>query len=498
MIEPFRMHPMNIFSSLLKMFKDLLIIILFLFVINFKDVSTMVKIGRLIFFAYVFIYLIYLIIDWWKTTYEINHGVIVIRRGIFQKKQNSIPLHVIQNMTWHTPFYYEWFGITSLRLETSSANEGATVQLNAIETDLAKEIEALMTTYKMEATYSTMEPDRDFDSEDNTMTAPAEKRKQAERTVHFTPTRKEVLKASFLSFSFLGLIPIIAIIYREIDKVINLDEKTKGLYTFLTSSWLILAGFVLLFFIIAIAFGIIQTYLKYGRYEISSDDERIFIHRGVLNEKSFSIQKANVQAIRITQSPLKKLLNFTDIKLISAGSDDEETSDIRSLYPFIPSDRAESLLREILPQFPVDQAVHKLPRHSLYMRMLRVPWFWIFVTVFIFLLKSDWWFLSPILFIMTYLSRFFTYRNTRYMWDDRTIQFKIGGMSTDIFITNRKKVIEVNVKQNVIQKRLGIATIGTVNRVKPVHHEEMRDVPFQKSRQFIQWYQQRSAEIKTE
>src|SRR5699024_11087408 len=149
--------------------------------------------------------------------------------------------------------------------------------------------------------------------------------------------------------------------------------------------------------------------------------------------------------------------------LISAGSE-ENGDDISSLYPFLPSDKAKGLLDELLPQFPLQEAVNKLPRESLYIRLMRIPWLSLVATGLILWFKKEWSFISPILFLTTYLSRYFTYRNTRFSWEGRTIQFKTGGISTDIFITNRKKVIEIYTKQTISKKKLRLATINTVNR----------------------------------
>src|SRR5699024_2841848 len=274
MIETFHMHPMKILTSFIQTAKNSFILILFLFIFNFKDVSMAIKIGRVIFLLYLFFRLIFIIIDWWKTTCEINDGMIQIKRGVFQRKQNSIPLREIQNITWRTPFYFQWFHITSLRLETSSTSDSSTVQLDALKVNVANKIEKLATTYKTE--YKNVIEKMD-ETESDTNELRQEDLKDPYRTVHFSPTRKEVLKASFLSFSFLGLIPIIAIAYREIDKVINIDKQVEGIFTFITSSWLFIIGAILLFIIVAFAFGIIQTYMKYGKYEISSDEERIYI-----------------------------------------------------------------------------------------------------------------------------------------------------------------------------------------------------------------------------
>ena len=494
MIESFRMHPMNIISSIIKLFKDSIVFILLLFVFNFRDVSLFLKIGRAVFLTFIIVRLILIVIEWSKTKYEIKNGTIQIKHGVFQRKQNSIPLQEIQNITWRTPFYYRWFGITSLQLETSTTSDTATVQLDAVKVYLAKQIEKLATQYKTEITEGRDELAKE---EANSETINDDSNSSHKRTLHFTPTKREVLKASFLSFSFLGLIPIIIVGYTQIEKVIDIDSQVEGLFSFIMSSWVLIVIAIILLITAAAGFGVIQTFLKYGKYEISSDDERIFIHRGLLNERSFSIQKTNVQAIRLNQSPLKKLLNFTDVQLISAGSE-EDGDDISSLYPFLPSDKAKGLLEEILPQFPLNKAINKLPRESLYIRLMRIPWLWLVATGLILWFKKEWWFISPILFVTTYLSRYFTYKNTRFSWEGKTIQFKTGGISTDIFITNRKKVIEVYTEQTIVQKKLGLATINTVNRVKPVHHEQLQDIPVMESENFTNWYQQRINEIKTE
>src|SRR5699024_11065231 len=217
-----------------------------------------------------------------------------------------------------------------------------TVQLNAINIDLAEQIEELATQYKTEITEGR---DELAEEEANSENINDDSNSSHERTVHFIPTKRDVLKASFLSFSFLGLIPIIIVGYTQIEKVIDIDSQVEGAFSFIMSSWVLIVIAIILLITAAVGFGVMQTFLKYGKYEISSDDDRTFIHRGILNERSFSIQKTNVQAIRLNQSPLKKLLNFTDVQLISAGSE-ENGDDISSLYPFLPSDKAKGLLED--------------------------------------------------------------------------------------------------------------------------------------------------------
>src|SRR5699024_4186580 len=168
-------------------------------------------------------------------------------------------------------------------------------------------------------------------------------------------------------------------------------------------------------------------------------------------------------------------------RLLFYAGGEEKSVEIGSSYPFLQREKAKGLLDELLRHFSLHEAGNIFPRESLYIRLMRIPWLWLVATGLILWFKKEWWFISPILFITTYLSRYFTYKNTRFSWEGKTIQFKTGGISTDIFITNRKKVIEVYTEQTIVQKKLGLATINTVNREKPVHHEQLQDIPVMES-----------------
>lgn len=503
-MQPRRMHPMKIIFSFIHTLRNSFVIILYLFIINFNDASTFIKIARYVFLAFLLYRLVALAIDWWKTTYGIQDGAIHIYRGWFKRTDNRVPIERVQNVEWHTPFYYRMFHLTSLSLQTSATEKEASVKFEAVKLTVAEQIEQLVL-HKQEALKKQQDiPEDDTESINNqteqTEMATTNSNTPDARQVHFQPTRRELWKASFLSFSFLAFIPILAAGYHEIDEVVDVDEQAKGFFTFLTSSWVIMLCVIILFAMFAIAFGIIRTFLKYGQYEIASDQERIYIRSGTLSRRMFVIRKNNVQAIQITQNPLKKLLGLLEINLLSAGSEEEESEEVHSLYPFLPQGRAEELLEELLPDFQMKEeaAMNKLPRSALLIRLLRVPWVWIIATILIVWFKPTWWWISPAIFLLTYISRVFDYRNTRFLLDGEFIQLKTGGLWSTVFVTNRKKVIEAEVVCTIVQQRFGLATIQTINRTKPVHAEELKDVPLETAHTFIKWYQERYKEIKVE
>ena len=78
------------------------------------------------------------------------------------------------------------------------------------------------------------------------------------------------------------------------------------------------------------------------------------------------------------------------------------------------------------------------------------------------------------------------------------IQFKTGSLQTTMFVSKRKKVIEVEVSRSRLQKQLGLSTINMVNRSKPVHHTMIKDVPELMADAYRTWYIKRTEDIEIE
>ncbi|PAE14511.1 hypothetical protein CHH91_19075, partial [Virgibacillus sp. 7505] len=62
----------------------------------------------------------------------------------------------------------------------------------------------------------------------------------------------------------------------------------------------------------------------------------------------------------------------------------------------------------------------------------------------------------------------------------------------------REKVIKAKITRNILQKRLGLASIETTNRGNPVRHSGINDVPVELAHSFLQWYRGRKNDITVE
>ncbi|QUW22836.1 PH domain-containing protein [Sporosarcina sp. Marseille-Q4063] len=488
-----RYHPFLIVMNLWVLLKNSFAIFVF-FIFSFALSSPLYSYGRIAFLLFLALAVIKIILDWFVDKYEIVNESFQIYHGLFIKNERIVPFTKVQNVQRQTSFIHRLFKLTSLTLETGIAGSDAAVEFVVITIEEADHIEDLINQveYEIETTTEIMDDYSEVET-------------KSDRIIHFTPTKKDIFKASFTSFSFLLLIPIVGSIFSKVQKFEWFEKKAEGIFSRILESSFTTVIIVILLIIVSIIIGIARTYIKYGKYEIASDDERIYITKGVLHESAFTITKDNVQAIEIRQSAIKRVLGLAEIKVISAGGVGEGMLEPNSLYPFLPIARAYEMIHEILPSYEVMQTMKRLPRKSFWIRMLKPSWFWIISMLALFYFKPPiwdfkqaWWIISIILLLVIIASRLLNYFNTRYTLNEEFIQFKTGSFETSVFISKRTKIIEISVRRSKIQQILGLASVVTVNHAKPFHYSGVDDVPLEMARNFYTWYAGRVDQIKTE
>lgn len=490
-----RYHPLLMLYNLWTFLKSTFFIVILL-LINRNSDSFLMKYGSLLFLAIIILTSFSILLKWWKMKYAVDDHSFYLRSGVFQKHEQTIPFTKIQNTQQKTTFFHQLFRVTSISFETGISTSDSSVKFDVISKNEANSLKQLI------------ENPCPPQGEKNDVDIAVGEEHEEEilgpkgKTLHFTPATKDTFKAAFTSFSFLFIIPIVITIFSKLDDLFEFGDKLDVVYSIITIAWWSIALVIILLIFFSVGFGILRTFIKYGKYEISSDDELIYIQKGILEESTFTISKEKVQAIQINQSFLKRILGLAEVKLISAGNIGELTSDTNSLYPFLPIKKSYELISEILPSYTVTTEMNLLPKKSFWIRLFRPSWVWIIATgtlayfqPSIFSFDIPWWAISMILLVMIGFMRILDYVNTRYTINGKFVQFKTGSFNTSLFITKREKVIEASTSQSIIQKKLGLSSIVTINRSKPVHHSTIKDIPTVITDEFVHWYSRRIDDI---
>lgn len=468
-----RYHPAMIAVDLLSFIKGFIGFFFILFILNASSMSTWVIWGRYLFIIVCCLTLIGTILKWVYCQYEVTQHSIIERKGVFVKSQRTVPFSSIHNQKSNTTFIHRWFKLTSLTLETGTSGDHATFTFPVI-TDKEKKHILL---------HLEQSQDRK-DQESETI---------VERTIHFQSNKKDLIKASFTSLSFLAFFPLLIAIYFNLAELFHIEDTAKNTFDYLLNHlWMLI---ILLFFamILSVLFGLFKTFIKYGNFVVSDDKDRIYIEKGIGNFISYSILKHRVQAVVVKQSILKRLLGLVEVKLISAGGfEDEKEQETSSLYPFMPKQQAYQILQTMLPQYVIKEHMERFPTKVLWLKLIRPYYLTILAVVGLFLFKREWLWVAAIVFVLSVVSRLLDYSFTSYIHHGNTVQIRNGGFVNETFVTHRERIQQITVEHSWLQRKFNVATLVFFNRAKPMHESRLYGLSKEEASTLYTWYHRHS------
>lgn len=473
-----RFHPAFLVVELVSFVKGVFFIYFFLFVLKAQSTSGWVVWGRYILIAWSVWAIVNIFLKWRFHGYEVTERTIVLHEGVFVKTKRTAGLDRVHNQTSNTTFVHKWFGLTSLKLETGTSGDHGEIEFPVITQEEKERILSLIGLQQRENRRE--EGDGLSDAE-------------AVRTVRFQSKKKDLIRASFTSLSFLAIFPLLSAAYSNLAVFFNLEDGAEGAWDYLVLHWWMLIILFVVALLISSVIGYVRVYLKYGKFTISDDHDKIYIEKGVANVTHFSIPKRNVQAVVVEQSLLKRLLGLASVKLISAGSSELESEETSSLYPFLPKHEAYRIIQDMLPDYEIQEQMGRFPRQVLWAKLLRPYYVTVLSIAGFLIIKPAFLWVSAILFILAVILRVLDYAFTSYIRHGDLIQIRSGALTTETFVTHKRRIQQATVTHSWLQRRFGIATLSFTNRADPTHVSELYGVSREEAGEFYDWYKQKSA-----
>jgi len=465
-----RYHPAMIAVDLISFIKGSVGIVLILFIFKATSTATWVVWGRYIFIIVCISTLIWTILQWMFCQYEVTQNSVIERKGVFIKSHRTVPFSSIHNHKSNTTFIHRWFGLTSLTLETGTSGEHANFTFPVITAKEKRHILILL--------------EQPQDQQNGEEPQPV-----IERSIHFQSNKKDLIKASFTSLSFLAFFPLLSALYFNLAELFHIENSAKNTFDYLLIHWWMLIIILIIAIILSVLFGLFKTFTKYGNFVISDDTDRIYIEKGMGNVVSYSILKHRVQAVVVEQSLLKRLLSLVEVKLISAGgSEDGNDQDTNSLYPFMPKKQAYQVLQSMLPQYVIEERMERFPIKVLWLKLLHPYYVTILSIIGLAIFKREWLWIAAFVFILSVTSRILDYWFTSYIRHGKTVQIRKGGFVNETFVTHHERIQQISIKHSWLQRKFNVATLVFLNRAKPMHESRLYGLSKEEAGTFYTWY----------
>ncbi len=381
--------------------------------------------------------------------YQVTGDSILIRDGIFRKKQLDIRLHRIQGVVTEQNVVAKWLGLVNIRLDTagSSSDEGV---LPAIKEAYAHELQSRI---------------------DGAANAGEEQPEQPDTILRLSFA--DVVRVGLADGRALLLLAALGpIIERGGDRVERLiynvaESGFDRLHSFGAGGGLLVLTLLVVAVLVLAIGSVAAAFLRFHDFRLTLDGRRLQTVGGLLTRQQASMSLDKVQRVRMTQNIVLRLFKryrLTARQISSAGNKNESNSIV---IPIVDEESGDRLTREFLE--PEGRDVSMDPTDGRFIRVnrqfirSRVILFGLFplVPVAVPMLKAFGAFataglLWPVLVYIT-VHRYWS-RLGFYLTDNAMIRRRgLVGFSFDAFLS--RKVQRVTVSQSIFQRRRGYATV---------------------------------------
>lgn len=331
---------------------------------------------------------------WHSTTYTTSGNKLVLRTGIFAKREREVPAARVSALDTSRGLLQRIFGVVEVQVQTAGGGEKAEITLRAVTFDESERIRrdlghALAGAGHQAATGpvgpsfakpaqhdddpsapayaagtgTTGEPSP-FPAAQPFEHAPASVAAQAapEQTVYQMPTNHLVL-AALTSPSIAVVGAALAAVASQANDLLpaSLTRDLESRADDLTVTAVLVLAFGLL--LVAAVVAVIGSLLLYAGFTVTRDERRIRIRRGLLTERFSTIPIDRIHGVRIVETPLRQLLGYAALEVEVAGYGSSNTEEVtRTLVPLVPRSAARATLTAIVPTLattkprPEDQA----------------------------------------------------------------------------------------------------------------------------------------------
>lgn len=427
------------------------------------------EVGLIIAVVFFAITMIYAIIRFVTTRYQVRGDDLIIDEGLIFRRHRTIPVHRIQNIDLMQSILHRMFGVAEVRIETASGKEPE-AKLRVLSLHRVEELRTSV--FRRERQSQATQVGAAMDGATGVM-GPRESGLASERLLVIPQSL--LIKAGLLSNRGLVLVAVAAgAFYQFFPWESDWIKDPRDLLRFLPwdqiqSRWIFAVLGVLIVLLILKILSVTWYILRFHGYVLERRGEELRIRCGLFSRLSATVPRRRIQLISIHRTVLGKVLGIASIRIETAGgsgSESEgETSSIsrRWFIPVLPEQDVTRLVKVLHPGIewdeslipwmaPSPRAADRMRRWALFFGILVTAvatWYlsWPGIVVGLAFSGSAWWYAGKKAAVMRYARGAFG------------LAYRSGLISKKCSLTFLDKVQSVWLDESPFDRRWKMATL---------------------------------------
>lgn len=467
-----RLHPITAISNFLKELKQLIApFIIFIIIGRGEQKETFWDYIPLLIMAVMIVFvLITGIIKWLRFSYRLEDGELRIEHGLFVKKKRYIPFERIQSLDYSEGILHRPFGLVKVKIETAGSNlMEAEAELTAITKSAAEEIQKTISAAKKSA-------------KKNEQSEEMIEIEQSDKIIYQISNREMLIMASTSGGAGVIVSALIAFL-SQFNEMIPYEKIFKEISHIVESGVFLIFGLVVIILVAAWLFSMIVTMVRFNGFTTKENDNNLIISRGLLERRQTTIPLHRIQAVRITENPIRQLFGYVTVYIESAGGSvaDKESLNV-ILLPMVKKSRVPEILGDILKNYDFEVSFRKAPKRAKNRYIIRellkvLPisiglsiLFWPYGLISIFLLAIA---------IVFGVSRFHA---AGWNIKENQLTLRYRGILKHTIFMRKNRIQSIVNKESWFQRKLKLASISStvkssgVGKTAKVNHLDVKDV----------------------
>ncbi|WP_338151914.1 PH domain-containing protein [Mesobacillus campisalis] len=445
MSEAKRLHPVAALIHALRQLKELLIPLLLFVVFGSRGSGSLFYLaasaGTLI------IVIGFGILTWYRFTYRIENRELRIEHGIFIRRKRYIPFERIQSLDISEGLLQRPLGLVKIKVETAggAGSEDAEAVLAAVTKEDAAFIHEMLVSVKK-----------------GRLSASEEAEAEAETILYRITLRELLLLASTSGGVGVVISAVFAFVF-QFEEFIPYETVFKGLEDFASLGLIIITGVIFLGFLLVWVISVLSTMLKYANFTLKKVENDFIITRGLLEKRQFTIPLNRIQAVRISENPLRQPFGLASVFLESAGGSavNEESAKVIVL-PIIKKGRVPKLLGPYLKECEFEWSLAPAPKRAFRRYLFRSSIMTLPLAVFFVIFFRPWSWIGLLLLAASFLWAWLEFRAAGWGLHGGYLALRFRTIGKNTVIMKKEKVQSISVKQSHFQRKKQLATIEVV------------------------------------